>query len=319
MTPDVEGDATSPASRIRSLFDAAGVRGWLHARPLSGAGDEVDVDADEAVAIASVYKLLLAASWAQLADHDEIDARARIVMSQGRRTPGPTGVSVLLDDVEVSARDAVRLMLTLSDNASADHVLDLVGLDQVEANIRRWGLTRTHVRHGSAASQLQVQRDTATTDALSALDALSDLDREVCTAEYDPARASTSTARDLTTLLSLMWVGDIAPGANGDVVRDAMRQQVFRHRIAAGFPHDDVLVAGKTGSLGLLRHEVGVVEFPGEIPVGVAVLTRAARPERHLPVVDHAIGEVARVAAQRLRRVKVLLDDVGDAGSGRRG
>ena len=43
-----------------------------------------------------------------------------------------------------------------------------------------------------------------------------------------------------------------------------------------------------------------------EMPqVGVVVLTRAARPERHLPRVDAAIGELARVAVGPLR----LADD----------
>lgn len=301
-------------TRLEGLLDAAGVRGWVHARRVTpGAGPGVDgvdgpdgegigLGADEPVAMASLYKLPLAVAWAELADAGDLDPRARVVMTPDRRTPGPTGVSTLSDDVEVSARDAVRLMLSLSDNASADHVLELVGLDRVDAALRRWGLDDTRVRHGSADSQRQVQHDTAASDPLAALDALTDLDRDVRTAEYDAARASTTTARDLTSLLALLWTGGVAGGPNGEVVRDAMRQQVFRHRLASGFPHDDVVTAGKTGTLGILRHEVGVVGFPGEVPVAVAVLTRAARPERHLPVVDAVVGDVARTVVAPLRR-----------------
>jgi hypothetical protein len=43
-------------------------------------------------------------------------------------------------------------------------------------------------------------------------------------------------------------------------------------------------VAGKTGSLGALRNEVGVVHFEGEHPVAVAVFTHAARADAALPV-----------------------------------
>jgi beta-lactamase class A len=291
-------------SELRVMFDGAGVRGWAHARRVDETddGDSTGLDPDEPVAIASLYKLLVAVAWAELADGGELDPMSRLVMSTDRRTPGPTGVSTLLDDVEVSARDAVRLMLSLSDNAAADRVLELVGVDAVQAAVLRWGLRRTVVRRGTAESQLQVQRDTATSDPLSALDALTDLDHDVRTAEYDPARASTSTARARTTVLGRLWTGRLAPGPSGDVVRAAMTRQVFRHRLASGFPHDDVVTAGKTGTLGILRHEVGVVCFPQEVPVAVAVLTRAARPERHLPAVDAVIGAVGRHAVGPLRR-----------------
>jgi beta-lactamase class A len=332
---DHVGGGAALRARLEGLFDGAGVRGWVHARrvddmsvaPTTGAardhGDAlrdgrrdgldaydpggvseegVGLGADAPVAMASLYKLPLAVAWAELADAGELDPLARIIMTPGQRTPGPTGVSTLSDDVEVSVRDAVRLMVTLSDNASADHVLELVGLDRVEEALRRWGLHDTHVRHGSADSQRQVQRDTAVSDPLAALDALTDLDHDVRTAEYDAARASTSTARDLATLLALLWSGRVAAGPHGELVRDAMRRQVFRHRLASGFPHDDVVTAGKTGTLGILRHEAGVVSFPGEVPVAVAVLTCAARPERHLPVVDAVIGDVARTVVEPLRR-----------------
>ncbi len=94
------------------------------------------------------------------------------------------------------------------------------------------------------------------------------------------------------------------PVARGSAlpVREAMRRQVWRHRVASGFPHDDVVVAGKTGTLGRLRHEIAVVEIPGEVPVAVSVLTRSLRPESHQPRVDTAIGVIARTAVHPLRR-----------------
>lgn len=53
-----------------------------------------------------------------------------------------------------------------------------------------------------------------------------------------------------------------------------------------------------------------MVGFPHEHPVGVVVLTWAARPERHLPGVDAAIGELARLATGPLR----MPDDVTGSG-----
>lgn len=296
----------SAVARIPEVFSDAGCRGWVHARrvddPTPDPGDEVAVDAEELVPIASVYKLGLAAVWADLVDAGELDPRQRLTMPPTSRTPGATGISTLSDVVEMSARDVVRLMLTLSDNAAADHLLDLLGgADPVTATLRRWGLASTVLRHGTREAQARVSADTGHADFASYMGALADIHRDVVTSEYDAALASTSTARELTSLLGLLWRGDVAPGDGGAHVRRCLRSQVWPHRLRSGFPHDDVAVAGKTGTLGVLRHEVGVVEFPHEVPVAVAVLTRAARPEQHLPAVDAAIGAAAAVAVRSLR------------------
>ena len=55
MSPDLAG-----------VFAEAGARGWLHAVRLGDGQDEVGLDPDEPVAMASVYKLPLAVTWAGL-------------------------------------------------------------------------------------------------------------------------------------------------------------------------------------------------------------------------------------------------------------
>lgn len=112
------------------------------------------------------------------------------------------------------------------------------------------------------------------------------------------AFASATSAADMCELLAGLWE---ASDAAHEVVRDAMRHQAWRHRIGSGFPHDDVAIAGKTGTLGRLRHEVAVVEYPNEVPIAIAVLTSSARAEIHQPAVDIAIGELARLAVRSLR------------------
>lgn len=293
-------------TRLDEIFAGAAARGWLHASTLDGS-QVIDRGADEPVPIASLYKIVLALVWADDVDCGRRDPRARLRLGVGGRTPGPTGLSVLLDEVQVSERDLVRLMLTLSDNAAADHLLDLVGVEMVGERVRSWGLTNTVVRRGSRAALERTREETAAPTLEETTRRLADLDDDVTTSEYDPAFASVSTAQELTRVLRLAWNREIAGGEAGSFVRESMRLQVWPHRLRSGFPHDDVQVAGKTGTFGLLRHEIGVVEFPEEVPLVVAVLTRAARPERHLPRVDAAIGEAARTAVWPLRRA--LLPD----------
>lgn len=283
------------------LFRDAGITGSVHARLVRGGHDEVDLQADQPFAMASVYKLPLAMAWADLVDQGQLDPMARLQLDPEDRTPGATGVSLLLDRVDLSARDTVRQMLTCSDNAAADRILALVGVDAVNAWLQSMGLAHTWVRGGTRESLARVRSDTGRRAYGTSMQALADPDVDVRSVEYDSRLASATTAREMTTLLTELW-RDAGTGPATRMVREALGQQVWTHRLRSGFPHDDVAVAAKTGTLGRLRHEVGVVTFPGEHPVAVAVFTQAARAERHLPNVERAIGAIARVAVTRLRR-----------------
>lgn len=290
-----------PAERAGAILRDAGCRGWVHARRVDDPDDDIGLDPDDIVPIASVYKAALALVWALDADAGALDPRERLSLRPSGRTPGPTGLSILSDDVEMSSRDLVRLALTLSDNAAADHLLDLLGGPaRVSAVLAGLGHEIT-VRGGTRHSLAMGLQETGTPDEASYMRALADIHRDVVTSQYDPALATSASARTLTGLLADLWGDRLVPGEHGDVVRGAMTRQVSSHRLRSGLPHDDVDIAGKTGTLGTLRHEVGVVTFPDEVPIAVAVLTRSARPERHLPVVDAAIGAAAAAVVHPLR------------------
>jgi len=276
----------------------AGLSAWVHASRLDGPPGEVGLSQGEPVAIASVYKLPLAVVWASLVDGGRLDPRESVRVPAEGRVGGPTGIAMLLDDVEISQRDAVRLMLAVSDNAAGDAILSLIGLDRVHRLLRDLGLPATLVRHGSAEETASVMRDTGADSWAAAQAALADPDRMAGTSQYDPAYASAGSAADLTAALRILWR---RTGDSFALVRDAMAHQAWRHRVGSGFPHDDVTVHGKTGSLGSLRHEAAVVRFPDEYPVAVTVLTRAVRSERHQPRADAAIGVLARRAVSPLR------------------
>ena len=131
--------------------------------------------------------------------------------------------------------------------------------------------------------------------------ALADPDDDTAISAYDAAYSSSSTPRDCTTLLTSVWTDRAASSEMCAFIRDTMRRQVFTSRLASGFPFRRVTVAGKTGTLVAIRNEIGVIEFPGELPVAVAVFTMSARSDPALPHVDRAIGEAARTVVTELR------------------
>jgi beta-lactamase class A len=289
------------SARIRAVFDDAGARGWLHATPLDRPDESIEVDADVVVPLASVYKLPLLAGFCRLVDQGELDPREQVTLLPEARTPGPTGLSILADPVTMSLRDLAVSMMTVSDNAAADALLDKVGLDRLAILLRDFGLDHTRVRRGSAGNLRDLQRRTGASDPDAAFAVLADNDQTDPTGVYEAANASASTARDLTRLLRLLWTGRLLSEDQTRFVTTTMEQQVFAHRLAAGFPYDGVRVAGKTGTFGALRHEVGVVTLPGGDAYAIAVFTLAARGDRRLPRVDAAIGEATRIAVDLLR------------------
>ncbi|WP_350279154.1 serine hydrolase [Kribbella sp. HUAS MG21] len=288
-------------ARIRAVFEDAGVRGWLHAVALDEPDSTVEVDADGMVPLASVYKLPLLAGFCRLVDLGELDPMHRITLEPSDRTAGPTGLSIFADPVTVSLRDLALSMMTVSDNASADALLDIVGLRRLAGMLESFGLRRTWVRRGTAGNLRDLQRRTGTNDPDAALAVLADNDRTDPAGVYEAANASASTARDMTLLLRRLWAGELLSPGQTEFVKATMHRQLFLHRLASGFPHDEVRVAGKTGTFGALRHEVGVVTLPGGAAYAIAVFTLAARGDFRQPRVDAAIGEAARVAVDLLR------------------
>jgi beta-lactamase class A len=295
---------SGPEARIRERFAGAGVRGWLHAvriDPAGGPVPEVAVDADGRVVMASVYKLPLLVAFCRAVDEGALDPVRPVRLLPGARTAGPTGVSAMSDPVTMSLRDVARSMITVSDNAAADALLDAVGLARVHRTLDALGLRATTVHGGTRDTYDALVRDTGAGTLQDALSRLADNDRPVDPSALDPLLSSATTGRDMTRLLTAIWTDAAASPAQCAYMRTVLGQQVWPHRLAAGFPRPAVRVAGKTGTLGPLRHEVGVVQYRGEPAVAVAVFTRAARAEVHLPAVDAVIGSAARVAVGALR------------------
>ncbi|MEV4266671.1 serine hydrolase [Kribbella sp. NPDC049584] len=288
-------------ARIRAVFEDAGVRGWLHAVALDEPESTVEVDADGIVPLASVYKLPLLAGFCRLVDLGEIDPRQQLTLDPATKTSGPTGLSTFADPVTASLRDLALSMMTLSDNASADALLDVVRLPRLAELLRSFGLQRTWVRRGTADNLRDLQRRTRKNDPDAALAVLADNDQTDPAGVYEAANGSASSAREMTLLLRRLWAGELLSPEQTEFVKATMHRQVFMHRLASGFPHDGVRVAGKTGTFGALRHEVGVVTLPGGTAYAIAVFTLAARGDIRQPRVDAAIGQAARLAVDLLR------------------
>lgn len=287
-------------AELTAVFTDAGIEGAVHAVDLRS-GTEVEYAADRQYAMASLYKLPLLIALARRIERGELDATEPITSTRSERTGGPTGLSLLRDPVTMSLRDHAVSMISVSDNAAADILFARVVRAEVDQVLSDAGCTATEVVGGTADTHATLLRQVRMPTISSAFAVLADADSTAAERAYEPRLLGPTTARDQTRILAALWSGALIGGAQGEFVRATLGAQVWSHRIRSGFGSPAVRVSGKTGSLGALRHESAVVEYPNEPAYAVSVLTRAARADAQLPAADRAIGQAARVAVASLR------------------
>jgi beta-lactamase class A len=286
---------------IDGVFARVGARGWLHARCVT-CGRDTGLDADRPVVLASVVKVLLVTEFARQVAAGQLDPTER-ARARGVDRLGGLGTAGCLDDVECSLRDLAYLAMSLSDNTAADLLFARVGTANVRSHCAELGLSATRVGGGPRDQVRSMLEDvgaaddaefaatfpTLTVDGIRSLRAL------------DPDRtANASTPRDLTRLLALIWRDEAGPPEACAEVRRLMSVQANWHRLAAAF-RPEVRVWAKSGSLPLLRNEIGVATYPDGGSYAVAVCTEVGTLVERRPDVDHAIGDAARLALESLR------------------
>ena len=295
------------AGVLARLFAGAGCTGQVWARCLQS-GREAGVDGDRPVVPASVIKVLIGVAAEAAFAEGRIDPTARARLAAGSRTTGPVGFSLFSDDVEVSARDLVVSVLTISDNAATDALLERVGLQACNDLAAGLGLGATRLVSDIATMIDSIGRDAGfgswreLTEWMSALPPGADTAaveaRVRASRALDPQVATCTTARDMCRLLEAVWSDSAAPPAACARVRGLMARQLTRNRIAAGMPPGAQVAAKSGGLAGVVRNEIGVVDCPGRGRYAVAVFTQSTDGDEK--TINQAIGRAAALVIDGL-------------------
>ncbi|MFF7241813.1 serine hydrolase [Streptomyces collinus] len=297
-----DGSLLEVAEEIAQDWSALGVRGSFLARDVD-TGEQLGFDVEEPVPLASVVKVPLALVVLDLIADGELDPALPVTVDPATSSVGPTGIAAFRHPVTVAVGDLLLLMLSVSDNAAADALFDLVPVADVDARLRAWGCAGIRVRHrmnhmyecaaGAAANDFSLALELAVRDERAGRHTIETL---------DPAHANLGTASALVTLLQRVWNDEVAhPRATAEL-RRLMGHQVFTQRLASELRADSLRLSGKTGTFLHLRHEIGVIEADSGARVAMAALTRADRRAAQAPDIDLAIGIAARQAFEALRR-----------------
>jgi beta-lactamase class A len=281
------------------VFQQAGATGYIHAHDLDS-GAEVGYRPDDPVVLASTFKIPVLLDLACRAVAGEIDLCERVRVPPADRIFGPTGISALYDEVELSVRDLAVSMMSVSDNAATDVLMAKLGCGQIQSRLQNLGLKRMRLDGDCRHIFSSITKDIGVTTAEEFANATRD--QLARWRSLDPERTNSGTPREMTDLLRMVWDDEAGPPEACAFVREVMAKQIWPHRLRSGFP-GAVTIAAKTGTLPGIRNDVGVVTYPEGGRYAVAVYTREESLEAVRPAVDASVGKVARIAIDYLRDV----------------
>ena len=256
-------------------------------------------------------KVQVALVAASLIESGDLDGGSRCEVPAGLRTPGPVGMSLMRDRVEMSVRDLLIPMLTISDNVATDALIGHLGLATINAATRRLELGRTLIVNDLRTMLDTMAGEVGFTDyvTLSGHDPAADgppsadevRARLAASSALDPTRGSRTTPSEMVHLLRAIWADHAGPASACALIRALMGQQLTRHRIASGFDSRHLVAAKSGGLMGIVRNEVGVVTDPEGRRFVIAIFTSRDRHSSSEPAaIDAAIGHLAYDLKQHL-------------------
>jgi beta-lactamase class A len=149
-----------------------------------------------------------------------------------------------LVDTEMTIRELVDRMITVSSNLATNILVDLVQAKNVMTTLRELGVRRMKVRRGVE-------------DALA----------------YERGLNNMTDALDLMKVMEAIASGKAGSPPACEEMIAILERQKFRSGIPAGVP-SGVPVANKTGSITGMEHDAAIVYPPGQNPYVLVILAR---------------------------------------------
>ncbi|MGG5257973.1 serine hydrolase [Phycicoccus avicenniae] len=290
-------------ARLRDDLADAGLRAGLLARDLRS-GREADLDADVLTPAASLAKLPLTLAVCTRVADGRLDGAMPVEVPAGDPGEVTPGLGRFRHPARVAVDDLVGMALTVSDNAAADALLRLVPPEEVSSDLADLGITPMVVRHPFAdLSDTPLDRLPVHEGHLAHTLAIrgSTPARGHPVRQLDVARTNVLTARSAADLLEVVWTGRGLHPLVAERLREHLRGNVIRHRLAPDLSSDDARWASKTGTLLNLRHEAGVVEHADGARVVVVALSTSSVPASVQPAAEAALGAAARAVHDLVR------------------
>jgi beta-lactamase class A len=256
--------------QVRQLISQASGPVGVEVRELpSGAG--FSIDAQERFSSASLIKVPVLVAAIQQAERGFLSLSQRVPVAASPNVGG-SGILASLSDVsELSVRDLVELMITISDNLATNLLIQTLTPAVIAETIDAAGLQGTVLQRS-----------------------MMDL------AARERGLDNFTTAADMTVLMREIACGTtiFANPPSYRIAREVLERQQVNDRLPRALP-DGWTLAHKTGELDGVRHDAGFVTVGGQPVLAIAVLTEGFGT----PPAPDAYGEQAADLVAQIGRL----------------
>ena len=242
-----------------------------------GDGFRYALNADRTLPAASLIKLpILTEALAQV-EAGRVGLEARVPLTPERVVGGSGVLQWLGPGLNPSLKDLLTLMIIVSDNTATNMVIDLVGLDAVNARCEALGLAHTRL-----IGKLQLPEN------------------EQNEAQRRGERNRTSAGDVLHLLVGLQEGRLLGAEGTGAALR-MLERQLYKEALGRYLPTDEelvmdpVTVASKSGCLRGVWHDAGLFFRSGQ-PLYALVVTTAGADDRSFSPEQEGLMLIARVS-----------------------
>ena len=267
-------------------------------------GRSVSVRGSEGFPMASAFKVPVAVQLMTMVEGGQLTLDKMVTVAPQDLHPGSGRISDLMfhPGLAMSVENLMEMMLVISDNSAADLMLREAGGPQaVTARMKALGLPGIRVDRSTALLISDwVGAKNIPPESEWNRDMWDRLYDAVPNAQHMQARRAEmkdprdmATPDDMTKLLVHIWRKDLFTPANAEVLLGMMeRCQTGKARIKGMLP-TGTDVAHKTGTLGGVANDVGVITLPNGLGhVAISVFTKASTKSEDAE--EKAVAEVAR-------------------------
>lgn len=207
-------------------------------------GNYAEVNGNNAIAAASTIKVPILIAFLQDVEAGKIKWDEKLTLKSGFRASGSGILRHRKVGSEFTAGDVATRMITISDNTATNMVIDrLGGIEALNRRFQEWGLSATKLQNPLP----------------------------------DVKGTNTSSPKELAVLMARVMRSELLSAASRDRMIEIMHQTENDNLLPKGIG-EGAKIAHKTGNIGSMLADVGIVNLPSGKRYVIAVMVQ--RPRR---------------------------------------
>jgi beta-lactamase class A len=219
-------------------------------------GETFFLNADQPMPTASLIKFPVMIEVYQQVANGQIKFTDEVTLRSEDKVPG-SGVLTnnFSDGVTFPLRDAMRLMISVSDNTATNLVLDKIGIGATAKRMEEWGYKSTKIHSKSFKRETSVFPERSKQFGL-----------------------GSTSAREMVSLFEKLHQGKLVSESASKEMIDILKKCDDKEKFPRFLP-EDVAVAHKSGSVSDARTDAGLLYFK-QGPIALCVMTAENKDQR---------------------------------------